>query len=339
LTPTVRVSAPCRADLAGGTLDIWPLGLLHPGSLTVNVAIPVAVELDLDLDGPAGELLHATGEGEWSKLGPEDARRDLSAAVAFAVLPGGRARVRVRSQASLGSGLGGSSAYAVALGRGLLELAGAEMDDRALVRLMRDLEAQVLAAPTGAQDHWAAVAGGVLALHLEAGGDRVERLTVDPGWISARMTVFDTGIEHHSGMVNWQVVRRRLDGDAATVDGLQSIAEAARRCREALTEADAEGTGRAIAAEWEARRRLAPEVCPQELERVVEAGLAAGAQAVKACGAGGGGSVVAWHGGGLRKAVVDALVGAAPEGRVVAKGIETAGCRVVHGDGRAGSRG
>src|SRR5438270_10493967 len=31
--------APCRVDLAGGTLDIWPLYLHHPGALTVNFAV------------------------------------------------------------------------------------------------------------------------------------------------------------------------------------------------------------------------------------------------------------------------------------------------------------
>ena len=31
--------APCRVDLAGGTLDIWPLYLFHPGAVTVNFAI------------------------------------------------------------------------------------------------------------------------------------------------------------------------------------------------------------------------------------------------------------------------------------------------------------
>ncbi len=29
--------APCRVDLAGGTLDIWPLYLNHPGAVTVNL--------------------------------------------------------------------------------------------------------------------------------------------------------------------------------------------------------------------------------------------------------------------------------------------------------------
>src|SRR5437870_3227131 len=36
---TIQASAPARIDLAGGTLDLWPLHVLHPGSCTVNVAI------------------------------------------------------------------------------------------------------------------------------------------------------------------------------------------------------------------------------------------------------------------------------------------------------------
>src|SRR2546428_11058528 len=35
----IEARAPVRVDLAGGTLDIWPLYLFHPGALTVNCAI------------------------------------------------------------------------------------------------------------------------------------------------------------------------------------------------------------------------------------------------------------------------------------------------------------
>src|SRR5256885_8270274 len=38
---TVVAQAPCRADLAGSTLDIWPLYLFHPGAVTVNFAVNV----------------------------------------------------------------------------------------------------------------------------------------------------------------------------------------------------------------------------------------------------------------------------------------------------------
>ncbi len=38
---TILATAPCRADLAGGTIDIWPLYLFHPGAVSVNIAVGV----------------------------------------------------------------------------------------------------------------------------------------------------------------------------------------------------------------------------------------------------------------------------------------------------------
>ena len=35
----VEARAPARVDLAGGTVDIWPLYLFHPGAQTVNLAV------------------------------------------------------------------------------------------------------------------------------------------------------------------------------------------------------------------------------------------------------------------------------------------------------------
>lgn len=329
--PTVSATAeaPCRADLAGGTLDIWPLGLFHPGAMTVNAAIPLTVRLRVDFDAPQGEVLHGVGDGGAKRLTGDDTLSDLSAAVAFFLLPAGGVRITVLSQASVGSGLGGSSTYAVALSRALLGATGAEMSDQRLVAVLRDLEARVLHAPTGVQDFWSAVTGGVSAIHLEPGGERVEGLDVDPAWVGDRVTVFDTGIEHHSGMVNWQVIRRRLEGEAATRDALQGIAGAASDCRERLLAGNAAGVARAIALEWKHRRRLAPEVCPADLVEIERAAIAAGAEAFKACGAGGGGSVLLWHPPEARSRIVAALTAAAPNGRVIAYGIAGEGCRVV----------
>src|SRR5438132_5901515 len=36
---TIFSKAPCRVDLAGGTLDIWPLYLYHANAVTVNFAV------------------------------------------------------------------------------------------------------------------------------------------------------------------------------------------------------------------------------------------------------------------------------------------------------------
>jgi D-glycero-alpha-D-manno-heptose-7-phosphate kinase len=328
----VRVSAPCRADLAGGTLDIWPLGMLHRGSLTVNVAIPVRVRLEMDLGASVGHVEHVEDGSTPRRMGPEDSDTDLTAAVCFAIRSTGGARVRVREQAPLGSGIGGSSAYAVALARGVLALEERSLGERALVTLLRDLEARVMGAPTGTQDHWAALRGGVLAVHLDPGGESVERLAVESPWIEERMSVFYTGITHHSGMVNWQVIRRRLEGEQRTRQALEAIADEARLCRQALLAQDEAEAGAAIAGEWTARKRLAPEVCPPELEALEGAALEAGAAAVKACGAGGGGSLLLWHPPGARDTLSAVLTAAAPQGRMLDSGVAPEGCEVLLGE-------
>ena len=57
----VIVRAPVRADLAGGTLDLWPLYLFHPGSRTVNVAISYYAEAEVVETG-GGIELHLTDQ-------------------------------------------------------------------------------------------------------------------------------------------------------------------------------------------------------------------------------------------------------------------------------------
>jgi D-glycero-alpha-D-manno-heptose-7-phosphate kinase len=324
----VVARAPCRVDLAGGTLDIWPLGVLHDGSVTVNAALPVGVGLEVASGGPDGRCEHRVGDGAGQSLTLDDVDRDLTAAVCFRLRPAGGLRVRVTDQAPLGSGLGGSSSYAVALARAVLAIEDRSMGDDGLVALLRDLEARILNTPAGIQDHWAAVRGGVNAVHLVPGGTRIESLTADPAWLGARLSVFYTGITHHSGMVNWQVIRRRLDGDPETERALEEIAAAARSCREGLIAEDEDLCGQAIAAEWSARRRLAPEVCPGELEGLEEVARAAGGTAFKACGAGGGGSVMIWHHAGDRVAIERALEAAASGGFMLPAGIVNEGCRV-----------
>jgi D-glycero-alpha-D-manno-heptose-7-phosphate kinase len=324
-----RAIAPCRADLAGGTLDIWPIGLLHPGAVTVNVAIPVFVEVDVTPIHGRAWLIHDRPEADRSVLGPDDRHENLAACILHHLKPSGGIRLEVRREPPMGSGLGGSSVFGCAMAQAVVAHQGRTMNAEETVAIIRDLEARLLGTATGSQDHWAAMRGGATALHCEPGGDRLEALPSDPEFFADRLTVFFTGITHHSGMVNWQVIRRRLDGDPDTTRAFEAIAEAARRCREALLAQDPDSTAAAIDRDWQARRTLAPEVCPDELTVIERAARTAGASAFKACGAGGGGSVLVWHPPEHREAVRAALTAAAPSGRLFDPGIVRDGCIVT----------
>ena len=39
----IESKAPPRVDLAGGTIDIWPIYLFHPGATTVNFALSLYI--------------------------------------------------------------------------------------------------------------------------------------------------------------------------------------------------------------------------------------------------------------------------------------------------------
>src|SRR5580693_3401201 len=43
----VSSKAPCRVDLAGATLDIWPLYLFHERVVTVNFAVDIRTHCDI----------------------------------------------------------------------------------------------------------------------------------------------------------------------------------------------------------------------------------------------------------------------------------------------------
>lgn len=280
----------CRVDLAGGTLDIWPLGLFHPGARTVNVAIDLATTVRLQRSDEyvvrQGESVVRARSAEELADHPEGA---LVGVVASALdLPPFEAELA--SGSPRGGGLGGSSALTVTL----LAAAEEELDlprtqPYEKVRLARDLEARLMSLPTGIQDHYPALLGGALEIRALPGGEKVRRLDVDLDRLGESLVVVYSGASHFSAGNNWQVVRRRLDGEAEVTALFRGIAESAAGLAVALEAGDLPAVGRWMSQEWSFRRRLAEGISTPLLESLVERALALGAWGGKACGAGGGG--------------------------------------------------
>jgi D-glycero-alpha-D-manno-heptose-7-phosphate kinase len=284
-------------DLAGGTLDIWPLGLLHPGARTVNLAIDVEVAVSMRRRGSGycvhqGETRLEVETTEELAAHPEGA---LVGVVADALdLP--PVEVELASGSPRGGGLGASSAMAVALIAAGQEILGPEArpEDRAprrRARLARDLEARLMGLPTGMQDHYPALLGGALEIVHRPGGEEVRPLEVDLEALAASLLVVFTGVSHFSAGQNWEVVRRRLEGEPEARALFSGIAEVAAALPEALVSGDLARAGELVAREWSYRRHLAQGVDTPEIESLVTTARSLGAWGWKACGAGGGGSV------------------------------------------------
>jgi len=305
--PVVRARAWCRVDLAGGTLDIWPLGVLHPGAATVNLAVDLAVTVTLR---PAETYRVEQGEASVEAASAEELAAHPESALVGTVLgelgtpP---VAVELRSESPRGGGLGASSAMAVALIAAAEELAGGASSAEQRAALARDLEARLMGLPTGTQDHWPALLGGALALHHRPGGSRVESLAVDLQAVGESLLVVYTGVSHFSAGQNWQVIRRRLDGEAEIGELFAGIAGVSAQAVEALVAGDLPRLGRLVGMEWELRRRLAPGISVPAVEDLLDAAREAGAWGGKACGAGGGGCIAVLAPPQRRSAIADRL--------------------------------
>jgi D-glycero-alpha-D-manno-heptose-7-phosphate kinase len=294
---SAEASAPARIDLAGGTLDIWPVYLFHPGAVTVNVAIDRRAWTRAETGKPGVRI-----ESKDTLVKHEG--RDVAEVLALPNPPlaayvlralGIETGIRVSTQSKVpaGSGLGGSSALAVTIAAASGQATGRPLTPEALVALVRDAEAQAIGVPTGVQDYHAAVQGGVLAVHLEPGGVRALRLDADPAKLEEALLLVDAGETRFSGINNWEVFKSRIDGEERVRVALDEIASVARRLMEALESHRYHDVASLVAEEWEARKRLAPGVTSPSIDRIAEVARSAGG-AAKVCGAGGGGMVAVW---------------------------------------------
>jgi D-glycero-alpha-D-manno-heptose-7-phosphate kinase len=310
-----EATAPTRVDLAGGTLDIWPLYLFHPGAVTVNVAIDRRAWCRVRLGGErvrveSKDTLQQAEAGSVAELLARE-KPPLAAWVLAALRIETGVHVVTQSRVPAGSGLGGSSSLAVVVGAATARALGREIGPEELWPLVRDAEAQSIGVPAGSQDHAAAIHGGLLALHLAPGEQRVERLPVDPGVVEQCLLLVAAGGTRFSGVNNWEVFKGQIDGDGEIRGALRSIARIAAALREALVAGRYADVPELIAEEWRARKRLCPGVTTPEIDRIVEIAERHGG-AAKVCGAGGGGVVAVWaepggRGEGPRERVLAAL--------------------------------
>lgn len=296
----VKTKTPTRIDFAGGTLDLYPLYLFMDGGITVNAGLNLysnvfietgddkkinieSIDLDtsifyesiddMTLDGPTG----------------------LIERVVKSYYPSTGINVKTRNYAPKGSGLGASSSLLMALSAALMTLNGEEIDIKEIIDRGAAIEAAHLGIPTGKQDYYAAMLGGIHILHFDEKGCYPEEISVRPEFkkeINQSLLVTFTGISHFSGTNNWDMIKKAIDRTGETYDMMLEIKEIAKQTGEALAKHDLEKLGILIGNEWECRKRLAPGISNSFIDDAIEKARQAGAWGSKLCGAGGGGCMI-----------------------------------------------
>ena len=296
----MKITAPTRIDLAGGTLDIFPLYVFENGGLTVNMAIDLFTEVDITQRSDTQINIYS------SDLGTEKSAaniRDLESggeldliirAIKFFNPPFGM-DIKTKSSVPKGSGLAASSSILVALMTGLSKLCLKSADPHNFIDWCANVEAQSLGIPTGKQDYYAAYFGGISAIKFLASGIEHENIKLSRTSIrkiSESIILSFTGISHFSGTNNWNMTKSYIDGNPLTKKSMKQIKETSLQMLQAIEKESLKDIAEALNREWENRKQLAEGVTNEKIDKIMSEAKKQGALASKICGAGGGGCMI-----------------------------------------------
>jgi D-glycero-alpha-D-manno-heptose-7-phosphate kinase len=295
----IVAQAPCRADLAGGTIDLWPLYLFHPGALTLNFAVNILTTCRITrLKGRRIHLRSLDTRREETFASFDELRKarrfrlPLAARLLQFFAPKEGLLIETDSESPAGAGISGSSALMIATTAALARFTDRHLTAEQMRVIAQNIEAQIINVPTGCQDYYPALYGGVSAIHLNADGIHRESVPVAPEEIESRFVLAYTGAPRQSGINNWEVFKAHINGDKRVFRNFERIAEIARQMYESLLRSDWNEVARLLREEWKLRRTNAPGITTPLIDKLIAVAARNGGRAAKVCGAGGGGCVI-----------------------------------------------
>jgi len=320
-------------DVAGGTLDIWPLYLYHPGAVTVNFAINRYASCALETRAGSQIILESRDLKTRETFASLDElcrarnyRLSLPAYLIRFFAPRGGFRLCTDSEAPAGAGIAGSSTLIIAIASVLNRLTGAGYPLEQIREISQNIEAQIIRVPTGSQDYYPAMYGGVNAIELTPAGIFRKPIAVDLEDFNQRIVLAYTGEPRNSAINNWEVMKAHIGRDRQVQRNFDRIAAIAQAMRSALERGDWQEAGRLLREEWQHRRKNYPGISTPLIDRLVGLSRRAGALGAKVCGAGGGGCVFFLVERGAAPRVADVIRGAGAQ--LLAVSVAKSGVRV-----------
>src|SRR5947207_2424813 len=211
----IQSSAPTRVDLAGGTIDIWPLYLFHAGASTVNFALSLRARVRIETRDDDRIILESRDRGvrfetnldRFDELA-NDTELELVSKMVHFFRPETGFHLIAHSEAPAGAGISGSSALAIALIGALNRLVGDRYDEGSFIGIAANVETTVIKVPAGLQDYYPALYGSVSCIHLRADGVEREHMVIEEDEINRRFVICYTGQPRMSGINNWEMFKR-----------------------------------------------------------------------------------------------------------------------------------
>lgn len=311
----IYAKSPTRVDLAGGTLDLWPIYTFLDNCYTVNVAISIFTHCIIRPLNSSRIVVNVKDLGitkEFPNLNACLNDSDESFVLIQKHIqfwkPASGFEITTWSESPVGGGLGGSSSLSVTISGAFAHWLGRKWTPAEWVETVHNIEAQVLKMPTGTQDYYPPILGGMNSLHYKMDGCHTRKHHFKGNDFQSSFLLVYTGKPHHSGMNNWQVLKDCIDGQVSTMSALESLQKVSEQMHRVCDQGQFGQLKTLLNHEFEARVRISKVFSSPEIERLKEVSLRSGAEAVKICGAGGGGCVLVWCSPGKRESVAKACL-------------------------------
>lgn len=333
----IKIKSPTRIDLAGGTLDMWPLYNFVGEALTINLAVSIYTYASLIFtkklynrvqERSFFEEMNETypfSQQEWANLKQHLTRDslyviDLSDVKYFKTFYTADELLsctdkeldyikplirhfkpdpfylKLKSESPVGGGLGGSSSLMISMLKAFHQLQHLHIDSAdKLVYLAHNLESQILKTPTGTQDYYPAVSGGIHFLNYGAAEIISENITLREIPIQNNISIIYTGRSHHSGLNNFEVLKAAVEGNQTVLSALRELHVIAKNMKQVLQGKNWSELPALFERERHERLKLTPHFSSPEIQKLIQLCEQKNLGTLKICGAGGGGCVFVWH--------------------------------------------
>ena len=310
----IESSAPTRVDIAGGTIDIPPLFLFHEGAATVNFAITLMTRCRLETRTDDKIFIESIDRREafetsLDKIGElaHESRLKLLSKLVYFFKPETGFNMITESEAPAGAGLAGSSALNIACIGALNRLVGERYAPEKFITIAANIECQVIEVPTGFQDYYSAQYGGAACIHFRPDGMVREGLSINFSELEKRIVVLYTGEPRNSGINNWEITKRHIDGDQELFTLFDGVRDTSLAMRGALLANDWQKVGEIMREAFPRQKKLSSAITTPQMDSLIEIATKNGAIAAKVCGAGGGGCIAFYCEEGAKENVEKAL--------------------------------
>lgn len=298
----VRARAPLRISFAGGGTDLSSYSDTF-GGCVLNATIEkyaycsievrddrkvkfAALDYELELETSAEATLAPTGALALHKAVH---RRIVAQFLGNACLP---VTVMTSSDAPAGSGLGSSSTLVVAMIEAYRELLALPLGEYDVANLAYQIERVDVGQAGGRQDQYAATFGGINFMEFRGEQTivnplRIRRATLTE--LEAMLVLYFTGISRESARIITEQSAMLHSGHETSLEAMHQIKRDAYVMKDALLHNDLRAFADTMGRSWEAKKRTAVGITTDEINRVHQVAMAAGAWSGKVSGAGGGG--------------------------------------------------